>query len=386
MSTVEEKLKERTEIRSDLLARKKPKRVLIDASFSFEAACGLANIDLKKANYDMELVEKAIDKTCEVFPSDTMPAGGTFRHAFFTQFINQRNWVMGSSGTFQHPEVENMSPDEYDDLIKDPFNFIVETMANRTVNGLGADPLTKSIRLSAGIMIQQKLAGDLNAIRGKLTRKYGYVPGIISLMTGATVPFDWLSNSFRGFVGINKDVRRYPDKVKAAVEALLPLTLKRAIPPTRSLGHYCFVPLHLGPFLNKNVFDEIYWPIMEKMTLELEKAGVYCCFFVESDWTRLCPYLERLPSSSVFYMEAGDPKVFADTVGKDHIIGGFYNPTITLTRTKEQCIDEAKKLLEIVMKTGKYYFCFDKGVMHIKSVDVSKLSAVLEWLIENAKY
>jgi len=386
MSTVEEKQKERTEVRSDLLAHKKPKRVFVNAGFSFEAACGLANIDIKTANYDMALVEQAFDKVCETFPSDTMPAGGAFRHAFHTQFMGSKNWRMGSNGTFQHPEIEHMSPDEYDELIKDPFKFIMETIGPRTASRWGDDPFAKGMRLAAGYMIQQKLNGDLMAIQRKLSAKYGYVQGLITHMTGATVPFDWLSNGFRGFVGINRDVRRCPDKVKAAVNALLPLTLKRVIPPVTRPGLICFVPLHLGPFLNKKAFDDIYWPVMEKMTLELDKAGIACCFFVESNWTRLCPYLERLPKSSIFYMEQGDPKVFSDTVGRDHIIGGFYDPTITLTRSKEECIDAAKKLLDIVMKTGKYYFCFDKGVMHIKSIDVGKLQAVLEWVTENARY
>ena len=85
-------------------------------------------------------------------------------------------------------------------------------------------------------------------------------------------------------------------------------------------------------------------------------------------------------------MERGDPKAFADTVGKEHVIGGFYDPTISLTRSKQECIDEAKKLLDITMKTGKYYFCFDKSVLDIKSIDVSKVVAVLEWVRENAKY
>ena len=86
------------------------------------------------------------------------------------------------------------------------------------------------------------------------------------------------------------------------------------------------------------------------------------------------------------YMEYGNPKVFTETVGKDHIIGGFFDPTISLVRSKEACIDEAKRLLDITMKSGKYYFCFDKSVMDIKSIDVGKIQAVLEWVTENAKY
>jgi len=125
---------------------------------------------------------------------------------------------------------------------------------------------------------------------------------------------------------------------------------------------------------------------LEKTVVELDKIGVACALFVEQDWTRFAPFLARLPKSDIMYMEAGDPKVFTETVGKDHIIGGFYDPTISLARSKEECIDEVKKLLDIVMKTGKYYFTFDRSVMDVKSIDISKIQAVLEWVAVNAKY
>jgi hypothetical protein len=85
-------------------------------------------------------------------------------------------------------------------------------------------------------------------------------------------------------------------------------------------------------------------------------------------------------------MENGDPKRFAETVGKDHVFGGFYDPTVTLSRSREECIDNAKRLLDICMKSDHYYFCFDRNVMDIKSVDVPKLQAVLEWVRENGNY
>jgi hypothetical protein len=38
------------------------------------------------------------------------------------------------------------------------------------------------------------------------------------------------------------------------------------------------------------------------------------------------------------------------------------------------------------MKSDHFYFTFDKYVMDIKSIDVPKLQAVLEWVRENGKY
>ena len=384
MSTVEELKKERMEIRNDYLAGKKPKRVFISASFTLESACGLAGIDLKKAHYSMELVEQALEKICATFPTDTMPAR-SFRYAFIHQMVGAKNWVAGSNGTLQHPEVETMSVDEYDEFIRAPYQFVMEKVLPRTFTKLGNDPVANGLTLAAAYGAYKNINSAQMALIGKISGKHGYAPGFITNQP-FLAPFDFIADHLRGFVGINKDTRRYPDKIKAAAEALIPLTIRMAIPPVMRPGIISFVPLHLGPFLNKEAFSELYWPSLEKIIVDLDKMGIACNLFAEQNWTRLASYLERLPKSTSMFMEQGDPKVFADTVGKDHVFGGFYDPTISLTRSKQECIDEAKKLLDIVMKTGKYYFTFDKSVLDIKSINVPKIQAVLEWLYENGKY
>ena len=384
MSTVDALREERTEIRQAYLSGQKPKRVLINATFSLESACGLAGIDLKKAHYNMELVEQALDKVCQTFPTDTMPAR-TSRFAFIHQLVGAKNWVMGSDGTLQHPEIAPMAPEEYDEFIKAPYTFVVSKLLPRICSRLGKDPISDGLTLTSAFGAFKNISAANMALNGKLSAKYGYVPGFINNQP-FLAPFDFISDHLRGFVGINYDVRRIPDKVKAAAEVIIPLTMRMVVPKVKRPGVCCFVPLHLGPYLNKKAFEDLYWPTLEKTIVELDKMGISCCLFAEHDWTSRASYLASLPKSSIVYMEYGDPQVFADTVGKDHVIGGFYDPTISLTRSKEECIDEAKRLLDIVMKTGKYYFCFDKSVLSIKSIDVSKIQAVLEWINANAKY
>ena len=51
-------------------------------------------------------------------------------------------------------------------------------------------------------------------------------------------PFDFLSDLLRSFTGISKDIRRYPDKVKQACDAAVPLMEKTLIPPKPMKYHY----------------------------------------------------------------------------------------------------------------------------------------------------
>jgi hypothetical protein len=231
----------------------------------------------------------------------------------------------------------------------------------------------------------KNITGAQAVVYGKMTAKYGYAPGFITNQP-IEAPFDFLADQLRGFKAITMDIRRIPDKVKAACEAITPMMVRLATPPVLRPGMITFIPLHLAPFINMKQFETLYWPTFEQTIVELDKKGIACNLFVEQDWTRYCEFLERLPKSTCMFMEAGDPKRFTETVGKDHVFGGFYDPTITLARSKEECIDEAKKLLDTCMKSDHFYFTFDKSVIDMKSVDVPKLQAVLEWLSVHGKY
>jgi hypothetical protein len=384
MSTVEALAAERFEIRGDLLAGKRPKRVFMLPWFTMEAACIYAGIDLFQANYNLELVEQAYTKVCETFPSDGLPVINVrFPHIY--QMLGSRNWILGSNGTLQHPEIETMRAEEYDEFIAAPYKTIVDTFLPRVCAALDTDPVNRGLELAAAYGAFLNINGAHFGVYGRLAQKYGYAPGLITNQM-IEAPFDFLADQLRGFKAINMDTRRCPDKVKAAVEAITPLMIKLAIPPVIGPGLITFVPLHLAPYLGKKAFDELYWSTFEKTVVELDKKGIACNLFVEQDWTRYCEYLERLPKSTIMFMEAGDPKRFTETVGKDHIFGGFFDPTITLARSKEDCIDAAKKLLDTCMKSDHFYFCFDRSVLDMRSVDVPKLQAVLEWVHENGKY
>jgi hypothetical protein len=385
MSTVEELQKERMEIRSDLLAGKKPKRVLVAPAFSWEFACQLAGVDMKQAHFNfLELTEKAIEKVCQTFQVDVSPTR-SLRFANVYYHLGAKNWVIGSNGVIQHPEIATMELEEYDEFINAPYKTIIEKFLPRACSKLAMDPYNNALNLATAYGAFKNISGAQAGLIGKFAAKYGYAPGFVNHQL-LSAPFDFVADQLRGFTRINMDTRRIPDKVKAAVDAVTPIMIKMATPIVKRPGLCAFIPLHLGPFLNQKIFEELYWPSLEKMVVELDKVGVACALFVEQDWTRFAPFLERLPKSSIMYMEAGDPKVFAETVGKDHVIGGFYDPTISLARSKEECIDEMKRLLDIVMKTGKYYLTFDRSVMDVKSIDVSKIQAVLEYVTLHAEY
>ena len=382
MSSTAELFAERNAIREELFAGKRPKRVPVFASFTLEAACGLAGISLLDAHYDLELAAKAHEKVCETFYSDSFPSVN-LRYPPVYQLLGAKNWILASNGAVQHPEIETMLAEDYDEFIANPYDMIMEKFLPRVCAALDTDPVNRGIAFAKAFQEYIHQTTTYFGMMGGLSEKYGYSAGtIMGPMTEA--PFDFLADQLRGFKAILMDCRRIPEKIEAATKAVLPLMLKLAIPPVPYPGMQGFIPLHLAPYMNHDQFERLWWPTFEELVIEMDKQNVGATIFAENDWTRYLDFLERLPKSTVIWAEDGDMKKYTETVGKDHIFGGFFDATITLSKSKEECIDVVKEMCDICMKSDHFYFTFNKSVMDINSIDISKLQAVLEWLRDNA--
>jgi hypothetical protein len=384
MDSITALFQERCKDRELLLSGGRPSRVPVYAHFTLEAACGFAGIDLTEAQYDTGLCERAYEKICENFYSDELPAR-LQRFPLVYQILNAQNWKLASNGVLQHPEIEIMRADEYDELIEAPYEAIFGKFLPRVCPALRAGPTRAALVLTKAFAAYRNNSLEQSAMFARLRQRHGYPPSLITCGR-FQAPFDFLADQFRGFKGIAADIRRIPDKVKAAAEALLPVMINLGAPDAPQPDMRGLVALHMAPYMSQDHFERLYWPTLEELVIETDRLGVGCVMFAEQDWTRFAEHLETLPKSAVVMTEDGDPARFTETAGKNHVFGGFFDPTMTLAKSEDACIDAAKRLLDTCMKSGHFYFGFNRGVMDIKSVDTRKLRAVLEWVRDNGYY
>lgn len=377
---------ERTQLFKDVIDGKIPKRVPVNPSLTLEFAIEYAGKDLGEVQWDHNLLEEVYEKVCQDFVSDTNPAAMNLRNPVHYQILGARNFIMSSSGFMQHPEIHGMAADEYDDLIASPYDCIMEKILPRIYPELDTSPAQRAtVMAKAFKAYYDELFISLGVI-GKLTEKYGYSPiGGIEVLTEA--PFDFVADQLRGFKGITGDLRRCPDKVEAACEAVTPLMIRQGLPshPPTKYGA-TFIPLHMAPYIRPKDFEKYYWPTFKKLVDGLAAEGQPSMLFVEHDWMRYIDYLYELPENTRMWFEYGDPKLVKEKLGKKHIITGFYPITLLKTGTKQQCIDKAKELIDILAPGGRYIFGFDKSVITADSVNIDNLKAVLEYVAENAYY
>lgn len=382
--------KERTQLFRDLFSGNTPKRVPVSASMGVEFAIDYVGMDLAETLWDTTRFEEVFDKTCNDFFSDSFPLTA-LRIPSWYQILGSKPIVMSSSGFMQHPDVEGMLPEDYDEFIASPYDCIIEKILPRLFTELDTnDANQKALVFAKAMKAQHDEMGNVLAAKAKMIAKYGMSQIPYGPSFGMTeAPYDFLADFLRGFKGVSKDIKRLPEKVVAACDAITPLMLKKGIPAVPDLveGH-TFIPLHMAPYMREKDFEKFYWPSFKKLVESLHAAGQRVNLFVEHDWTRFIDYLQELPENTIMRIEFGDPKLFKEKLGKKHVLAGFYPVTLLQTGTKEQCVDKAKELLDVLAPGGRYWFTTDKSLLATDKEGriANNLKAVLEYVHENGAY
>ncbi len=385
MANIKDLQRKRAQLFHDLSDGKIPERVPVGGNIGIEFCIQYSGLPLAKTQWTLENIEEAMDKACQITGSDLYPLGPARPPAPY-QILGSRTNVMGSKGFIQHPEVSVMEADEYDEFIKNPHEFIMEKALPRMNKELDTDPVTRSIVYAKAVKAFFDYTDVYAQIDAKLIEKYGFYKIPLESAGMALSPLDFIADYLRGFKGIVMDMRRYPEKVAEACEALMPLILKMGTPPMPSKYGQTFMPLHMAPFLRTSDFEKIYWPTFSRTIQAFADRGQTVFMFCDHDWMRYLDYLYELPENTWMAFEFGDPKIVKEKLGKRHIIAGLYPMTYLKTGTRQQCIDKAKELLDIMAPGGRYYFDFDKSLISIDSANIGNYTAVTRYIAENSYY
>ncbi len=363
---------------------KMPSRVPILTNIDNAFCLEYAGYSLKKEQYSIEKTLEAIDVTTRDFDGDTV-LGITIRLPQLYKILGAKNFKMGADGFLQHPEVRGMEVEDYDAFIADPVKTLWQTILPRIYEELNRPGFEGQKVLSKAFFTFASSMAALGEGYQKIAEKYGRSTYTMASAASAE-PLDTLSDQLRSFSGISKDIRRCPDKVITACEALLPVCLKAGVNPASSRYNRTFIPLHMAPYMREKDFLKFYWPTFKAYVEGLNAAGAGANLFVEEDWSRYLDYLNELPENTLMVFEYGDPKEIKAKVGSRHIVSGLYPIGLLKSGTEQACIDKAKELIDIFAPDGGYIFGFDKAILRLNDINPANLKAVFNFVHEYGIY
>lgn len=282
---------------------------------------------------------------------------------------------------------ELMSPDEYPAFIKDPMAFIVNKILPKKCG------IFKSGTVEEMFGKLGRAIGEFSAFgqsRGMLAQRYKTEHGLpICTAAAPFMPADLFLDNIRDFKGTMMDVRRHSDALAEACMALVPYEIQAtmAILPCPAEDKYLGVFLHLPPYLKPKDFEKVYWPSFKAYVEHFAAKGYKFMILFEKNWEHLHEFLQELPKNCILGLFEEDDlrkakKIFGDTI----CIAGGMKTTDLQYKTKQQCLDIAKGLIDDLAPGGGYVFSTDKVMLSANDGKAENLKAVTDFVYDYGVY
>jgi uroporphyrinogen-III decarboxylase len=276
-----------------------------------------------------------------------------------------------------------MQPEEYDDLIADPVKFSYEKILPRTVENLEdlGSPAAMATMARFGMEIQKQSAAmaRLGADLAKLG--YGGSAGAF-----ASAPLDYIGDQLRDIPNLILDLRRYPEKVKAATRSLLETLLRLTLQSKAMGAKSAMFPLHLNEYLSPELYREFYWPTLKEYVLRLREEGMISQIFFEGRHDAHLDTILELPAGwGTAYFEKTDVRKAKKILQGHTCIMGGIDVGVVIGGTPAKIDEYMKELLGEMMPGGG--FILSANVNNLpRETPIENIRAVYEAVEKYGKY
>jgi hypothetical protein len=278
---------------------------------------------------------------------------------------------------------EFMKPEEYDELIERPVEFIIGTILPRVCRNLETTSLQSMVTLTRLGIEVSRFAEFIRAISAELV-ELGY-PDLI--LGGPYVPLDVIGDFLRNIKGILLDIYRYPDKVKQACTTLLKLVFKFVSSYKPSEPKLLFTPLHLNSYLSPKLYNEFYWPYLKEIIIEVNKQGMKPLVFFEGSHDAHLETILELPKGwGIAYFEQTDVRKAKNILAGHTCIMGGIPVSLLIGGTPNKIEEYIKKLMVEVKPGGGFIVATDTMLGLTSQTPIENIKAMLAAVEKYGKY
>jgi hypothetical protein len=193
----------------------------------------------------------------------------------------------------------------------------------------------------------------------------------------ALVPYDTYSDFYRGTLDTMMDLYERPEVINHFIDRNIKYVLSNITRQAQfAPGKWCFMPLHKGmdSFLTDQQYKDYYWKHLQMMINHIIDVGMVPFVYTEGPYTSRLKYLKDVPKGKVVYsFEEVDPVLAKKELGDVACIQGVFPVYLLHYGTKQQVIDEAKRLIDILGAGGGYIFSTGAGFDQAKPENVEAM-------------
>lgn len=318
--------------------------------------------------------------------------------------------------TLQHKEDCPMTPEDYEDIAKDPVMWVLDNFLPRKFANFDGTNEEQRAAFISSIGPFLEFVGSL-IVGNMYFEKCLGMPVLIG--GSAEMPLDFFFDFLRGFKGTVMDVRRNKDSLILAKDAIkeysyditkmshFMMTMPPHIKTLPWLADYLVNtvmlnkepkmlefpwitnPCHMPPFMSDDQFKELYLDDYVDYVNYVNKCGGHMVTVLEGAWgeNKLKMIDERIPKNSVTFVVENDDIFEAKKIlGTNNSIMGGMPLSMLRDGTKSECVDYAKKLVNELGVDGGYIFSTDKVLLTPGDVNVKNYAAVNEFVHVYGQY
>ncbi len=277
------------------------------------------------------------------------------------------------NSTHQFEEKAYMNVEDYDVLISEGLIPFLATVMSRIYPDMTIE--SALIDLAA---VSAEITSHLNRVK-----EAGMVPATGFMLLGTALEF--LSYA-RGITNAFMDIRRYPEKIRAAAKRYREDILPLALDAVRQNGvKRIFIGLSRSSptFIPPKVFADLCLPDLEFFTHRIIEEGITPLFHCDTDWTKCLHFFARFPRARCIMELDSFTDIFnaKKVLGDTMVIKGDVPSTLTAGDSKQEVLDYCKRLIKEIGKGGGFILSTGCSIPNnAKPENISAMTeAIEEW-------
>jgi uroporphyrinogen-III decarboxylase len=374
-----------------------------------------AGIDYGSAMYNAEKAAQAwlkfnLETGLDAWAVPNVPVGTVLELLDYRLYRWPGHGMARDGVGFQFVEAEYMSAGEYDALIHDPSDFFLRTYLPRVFGtfepfrGLQSFTAVTELPMVAPHFMPytrpevqqslQKLIDVGKALAGwnqvvSTVGRRGRELGFPSFgFCYAKAPFDTLGDTLRGTKGIILDMRRRPEKLLEALDAVTKFTIDVTVATLdASRGQVALFPLHKGAdgWMSEQQFMSFYWPTLKRVVDGLIAEGIMPTLFAEGGFETRLHLVNEFPKGAVNWLfDRTDMGKAKKALGERCCISGNVPASLLATGSPREVKDYSRKVIEACSEGGG--FILAAGTNSVEGSNVDNLRAMAEAAAEYGVY
>ena len=293
--------------------------------------------------------------------------GNTFSGTLFTpdieNVISPLQNKFGPDGiTPEHLQMPMMKVDEYDLLIEDPSWLVSEVLLPRKYPQLFEDrEYAKKVLKGVAADKAYSMTVLFSAVDKVLLEEYG-VTGVVTFAGVFSNPCDTIFDNYRGFSGTLTDLRRQPEKFKAACETLWATQNAPALARKPAAFPYACHMTHIAPYMSPKQFNEIYWPYEKRWIDNASDNGTRVWIMMEGSWKKVWEnFRDTAKDSCILHVDDDDIIDAKKEIGDCQIIEGGLKVASVRMDKFESIRERLKEVVDVCAEGDGFLFCTDKA-------------------------